>query len=69
LLVALAAAGPSFGAEIYWPDQSTDTIARANLDGSNPEDLITDLLNPNRGSAKDSPGGATDCGCSVSCSL
>ena len=33
--------------KVYWSDQDADTIARANLDGSNPETLITGLLNPN----------------------
>ena len=35
------------GGKIYWTDRRTDRIQRANLDGSEVEDLVTDgLLNP-----------------------
>ena len=40
----------SAGGKVYWTDFSTDKIQRANLDGSDPEDLVTTgtfgLVNP-----------------------
>ena len=33
-LVALAAVGPSFGAELYWPERGADRICRSLPDGS-----------------------------------
>ena len=38
---------------MYWTDGSTDNIKRANLDGSNVEDLITTGLRDPRGIALD----------------
>jgi hypothetical protein len=34
------------GGKIYWTDQGTDNIRRANLNGSNQETLVTNQNNP-----------------------
>ena len=39
--------------KMYWTDTSTDKIQRANLDGSNVEDLVTTGLDQSRGFALD----------------
>ncbi|MFC1980245.1 hypothetical protein ACFLVS_05310 [Chloroflexota bacterium] len=44
------------GSKMYWTDSATDKIQRANLDGSNVDDLVTGLGNP-RGIALDIAGG------------
>ena len=36
---------------IYWTEVSTSKIRRANLDGTDPVDLITGVINPGRGIA------------------
>ena len=42
---------------MYWTDSSTDKVQRANLDGSNIEDIITTGLRTPRGIAVDPEGG------------
>ena len=43
--------------KMYWPDSVTDKIQRANLDGSNVEDLVTTGLSDPDGIALDVAGG------------
>ena len=43
--------------KMYWPDSVTDKIQRANLDGSNVEDLVTEGLSDPDGIALDVAGG------------
>ncbi len=43
--------------KMYWPDSVTDKIQRANLDGSNVEDLVTTGLSDPDGIAMDAAGG------------
>ena len=45
------------GGKVYWTDAGTEKIQRANLDGSQVEDLVTIGLNNPRGLALDIAGG------------
>ena len=58
--IAVDIAGGAFdigGGKIYWTGFGTDKIQRANLDGSNVEDLVTSGLNGPNGIAVDIAGG------------
>ena len=57
LALTFGIGAPSANAQrMYWPDVSTGKIQRANLDGSNVEDIVTGLNAP-VGVALDVPGG------------
>ena len=60
LSVSLETGAPSASADfvgkVYWTDDGTDKISRANLDGSGVEDLLTGLDSP-QGIALDTDGG------------
>ena len=45
------------GGKMYWTDRGTDKIQRANLNGSNVEDLLTSGLDRPTGLALDMSGG------------
>ncbi|KAA3604633.1 MAG: T9SS C-terminal target domain-containing protein [Calditrichaeota bacterium] len=53
LSLGFAITSSSFAEKVYWVDDSADKIQRANLDGSNVEDLVTSGLSSPRGLALD----------------